>query len=191
MIEAIIFFNFQSLDHCRKELLNDSVESNHEDKQQNSSSNGNGGGGSNTICSASSSISSSSSSSSMSVSPNCSQHLLEEALKRGPPYPTVVLPLQGGYWSDGSDHYDTGPNSSVCTSLPPCNFKFETDDTAKCYRRFFMGRVLCLDGLMFNATSRDCWSETSFHCRSENYVVEFNGCRYLWVEAHNQCMIDI
>jgi hypothetical protein len=54
----------------------------------------------------------------------------------------IVLPPGGGYWLDGQDHecpFDTRGNPI----LPHTTWhaKFETDDTAKCYRRFFVGRV--------------------------------------------------
>jgi hypothetical protein len=54
----------------------------------------------------------------------------------------IVLPPGGGYWLDGQDHecpFDTRGNPI----LPHTTWhaKFETDDTAKCYRRFFIGRV--------------------------------------------------
>lgn len=53
----------------------------------------------------------------------------------------IVLPVNGGYWIDGTDHeciYDSRGNPV----LPQAAWrgKFETDDTAKCYRRFFVGR---------------------------------------------------
>lgn len=49
----------------------------------------------------------------------------------------IVLPVAGGYWADGAEH-------EGAPALPPraqWRAKFETDDTAKCYRRFFVGRV--------------------------------------------------
>lgn len=66
-----------------------------------------------------------------------SRRLLQDILsKGGPPYPMIAIPDKG-YWVDGSDHdsqYDQRTQAS-------CRPKFETDDTAKCYRRFFVGRV--------------------------------------------------
>ncbi|XP_065217171.1 rap1 GTPase-activating protein 1 isoform X3 [Planococcus citri] len=111
---------------------------NREDKQQSCSNNGSGGGTGTTT-----------------TSPSCSQHLLEEALKMRPPYPTIILPTQGGYWLDGNDQYDPGHNSVSGTNTNTnsnsnsnsnsgvYSFKFETDDTAKCYRKFFMGKEHC------------------------------------------------
>lgn len=53
----------------------------------------------------------------------------------------IVLPSQGGYWIDGTDH--ECPFDSRGNPILPQNSwraKFETDDTAKCYRRFYIGR---------------------------------------------------
>lgn len=82
--------------------------------------------------------------STISTTPPCggSQRLLEETLQKSAPYPMIVLPPGGGYWVDGQDHecpFDTRGNPI----LPHATWraKFEMDDTAKCYRRFFVGRV--------------------------------------------------
>jgi len=79
----------------------------------------------------------------VSTTPPCggSQRLLEETLQKSAPYPMIVLPPGGGYWLDGQDHdcpFDTRGNPILPNSTRPA--KFETDDTAKCYRRFFVGR---------------------------------------------------
>uniref|UniRef100_A0A1B6LDX8 Rap-GAP domain-containing protein n=1 Tax=Graphocephala atropunctata TaxID=36148 RepID=A0A1B6LDX8_9HEMI len=70
------------------------------------------------------------------ASSSCSQELLEETLRGSAPYPMVVLPPGGGYWVDGHEP------SSASLAAPSHSWrtKFETDDTAKCYRRFFLGR---------------------------------------------------
>ncbi|XP_023032584.1 rap1 GTPase-activating protein 1 isoform X1 [Drosophila willistoni] len=70
-----------------------------------------------------------------------SQRLLEDALAKPAPYPMIMLPLHGGYWQDGTEHecsYDARGNPL----LPQTTWmaKFETDDTAKCYRRFYAAR---------------------------------------------------
>ncbi|KRF81526.1 rap1 GTPase-activating protein 1 isoform X2 [Drosophila virilis] len=70
-----------------------------------------------------------------------SQRLLEDALAKSAPYPMILLPLHGGYWLDGTEHecsYDARGNPQ----LPQTTWmaKFETDDTAKCYRRFYAAR---------------------------------------------------
>ncbi|XP_034257132.1 rap1 GTPase-activating protein 1 isoform X3 [Thrips palmi] len=85
---------------------------------------------------------------------SASQRQLEEALTRPAPFPMIVLPPEGqqgcppgaqggrGYWVDGAEHecaFDTLGNPV----LPHADWrahKFETDETARCYRRFFVGR---------------------------------------------------
>lgn len=70
-----------------------------------------------------------------------SQRLLEDVLSKSGPYPMIVLPLNGGYWVDGTDH-ECAFDSRGNPVLPQAAWrgKFETDDTAKCYRRFYVGR---------------------------------------------------
>lgn len=70
-----------------------------------------------------------------------SQRLLEDVLQKPAPYPMIVLPSTGGYWVDGTDHtctFDARGNPILQHSA--WRGKFETDDTAKCYRRFYVGR---------------------------------------------------
>ncbi|XP_023715903.1 rap1 GTPase-activating protein 1 isoform X4 [Cryptotermes secundus] len=70
-----------------------------------------------------------------------SQRLLEETLQKSAPYPMILLPPGGGYWLDGQDHecpFD--PRGNPILPHTTWHAKFETDDTAKCYRRFFIGR---------------------------------------------------
>lgn len=70
-----------------------------------------------------------------------SKRLLQEALTRTAPYPMIVIP-EKGYWIDGTDHdchYDHRGQPFVTHGT--WRAKIETDDTAKCYRRFFVGRV--------------------------------------------------
>lgn len=66
-----------------------------------------------------------------------------QVLARGAPYPMLVLPETGGYWQDGSE----APEDPPAQGLPQCGsnnkFKLEVDDTAKCYRHHFLGKV-CL-----------------------------------------------
>lgn len=62
----------------------------------------------------------------------------------------IVLPVNGGYWIDGTDHecaFDARGNPVL--PLSAWRGKFETDDTAKCYRRFFIGRVR-FNNIIFN-----------------------------------------
>lgn len=70
-----------------------------------------------------------------------SKRLLQETLSRPGPYPMIAIPDKG-YWVDGTDH-ECHYDSRGTPVLPHGSWraKFETDDTAKCYRRFFMGRV--------------------------------------------------
>lgn len=87
-----------------------------------------------------SSVSSSQSSSIVSTVP-ASQRLLEETLAKSSPYPMIVLPYSGGYWVDGTDHecaFDVQGNAVLPQNA--WRGKFETDDTAKCYRRFYLNR---------------------------------------------------
>lgn len=84
-----------------------------------------------------------------------SQELLEETLRGSAPYPMIVLPPGGGYWVDGHEH----PPTATPLAAPAHSWraKFETDDTAKCYRRFFLGRVspvtLCYGAFLFSYIS--------------------------------------
>lgn len=65
-----------------------------------------------------------------------------QILKKSGPYPMIILPPNGGYWVDGMDH-DCSFDNQGNPILPQPNWKckFETGETAKCYRRFFVGRV--------------------------------------------------
>ncbi|XP_065341450.1 rap1 GTPase-activating protein 1 isoform X3 [Cloeon dipterum] len=81
------------------------------------------------------------------VTPPASQRLLEETLQRSGPYPMVVVPTSGGYWLDGPEQEcafdqrgDPVLPAAASAPAPGWKVKFETDETAKCYRRFFMGR---------------------------------------------------
>lgn len=53
----------------------------------------------------------------------------------------IVAPTKGGYWIDGTEHeceYDS--RGQPVLSCGTWRAKFETDETAVCYRRFFVGR---------------------------------------------------
>ncbi|XP_054265950.1 rap1 GTPase-activating protein 1 isoform X2 [Macrosteles quadrilineatus] len=67
---------------------------------------------------------------------SASQDLLEDALRGSAPYPMVLLPPGGGYWVDGHEH------TPIPTTPTPHAWrtKFEMDDTARCYRRNFLGK---------------------------------------------------
>ncbi|XP_039437570.1 rap1 GTPase-activating protein 1 isoform X3 [Culex pipiens pallens] len=65
------------------------------------------------------------------------QRLLEDHLSKPAPYQMIVIPNSGGYWIDGTDHdagYDIPSHATWRVG------KIESDDTAKCYRRFFISR---------------------------------------------------
>ncbi|KAF5296515.1 hypothetical protein FQR65_LT01505 [Abscondita terminalis] len=69
-----------------------------------------------------------------------SKRLLQDTLARSAPYPMIVTPDKG-YWIDGTDHechYDHRGQPFIPHST--WRAKIETDDTAKCYRRFFVGK---------------------------------------------------
>lgn len=65
------------------------------------------------------------------------QRLLEDHLSKPSPYAMIVIPNNGGYWVDGTDH-DAGYDIPSHTTWRVG--KIESDDTAKCYRRFFISR---------------------------------------------------
>lgn len=75
--------------------------------------------------------------------PPQSRRLLQEILNRNDgPYPMIAIPSKG-YWVDGTDHDEVQFDHRGVPVTPHGTWraKFETDDTAKCYRRFFVGRV--------------------------------------------------
>ena len=49
----------------------------------------------------------------------------------------MVLPRSGGYWCD--DGSDTAAAPADPSQTASC--KLELDETARCYRRFFVGKV--------------------------------------------------
>ncbi|XP_053156399.1 rap1 GTPase-activating protein 1-like isoform X11 [Hemicordylus capensis] len=70
---------------------------------------------------------------------------IHEVLRRGWPYPLIILPQFGGYWIEGTCHSLSG---SELHDLPsPCSgkVKLECDPTAKLYRKHFLGKLLCED----------------------------------------------
>lgn len=67
-----------------------------------------------------------------------------QVLARGPPYPSILMPPQGGYWMDGvsSSHITLEDDMIPSTNVNSCQrFKLEHDETSKCYRRHFYGKV--------------------------------------------------
>ncbi|XP_064642552.1 rap1 GTPase-activating protein 1-like isoform X4 [Lineus longissimus] len=72
-------------------------------------------------------------------------NLAEEILKKEGPYPMVAVPPGGGYWLDGADHVcetdDEGnPVAAAGNDNSAQKAKLEIDETAKCYRRYFLGK---------------------------------------------------
>ena len=74
---------------------------------------------------------------------------LTEELQRDGPHPLIVAPHAGGYWIDAGDANDTQRQNSM-TSAPEkassglqgaAKYQLEVDETAKCYRKYFLGRV--------------------------------------------------
>ncbi|XP_013140912.1 PREDICTED: rap1 GTPase-activating protein 1 isoform X2 [Papilio polytes] len=75
-----------------------------------------------------------------------SRKLLEETLSKPGPPPTIVLPPSGGYWVDGVDDTPPEGEESEARAQPGTprhnsrRYIIDTDDTAKYYRRFFIGK---------------------------------------------------
>ncbi|XP_017786347.1 PREDICTED: rap1 GTPase-activating protein 1 isoform X3 [Nicrophorus vespilloides] len=71
---------------------------------------------------------------------SASRRHLQEALTRPAPYPMILCP-DNGYWIDGTEH-DCTFDIRGSPILPHGTWrpKIDTDDTAKCYKRFFLGK---------------------------------------------------
>ncbi|XP_068617610.1 rap1 GTPase-activating protein 1 isoform X3 [Battus philenor] len=75
-----------------------------------------------------------------------SRKLLEETLAKPGSPPTIVLPPGGGYWVDGVDDIPPDGEESEPRAQPGTprqtsrRHNIDTDDTAKYYRRFFLGK---------------------------------------------------
>ena len=61
----------------------------------------------------------------------------------------VVLPRSGGYWIDDGSDSSTASGAPVDSSQA-ASCKLELDETARCYRRFFMGKVSVPDEFLAN-----------------------------------------
>ncbi|KRZ37880.1 Rap1 GTPase-activating protein 1 [Trichinella pseudospiralis] len=61
----------------------------------------------------------------------------QKVLSRGGPFPTVVMPLHGGYWIDTASS-EEHLMESTCNSCQ--RLRLESDETAKLYRRYFFGK---------------------------------------------------
>lgn len=66
---------------------------------------------------------------------------LQQAAATAVPPPMVVTPA--GYWLDGTEHRHTldSAGRALLPAQPAWQPRIDQDDTAKCYRRFFVGRV--------------------------------------------------
>ncbi|XP_021372625.1 rap1 GTPase-activating protein 1-like isoform X3 [Mizuhopecten yessoensis] len=65
---------------------------------------------------------------------------VEEVLKRPGPYPMVLQPSNGGYWIEGCQTCDS--RRSLENGINNCavDCRIEYDETAHCYRQYFLGR---------------------------------------------------
>ncbi|XP_014222810.1 rap1 GTPase-activating protein 1 isoform X2 [Trichogramma pretiosum] len=64
---------------------------------------------------------------------------LQQSLATSQPPPMVVTPA--GYWTDGTEHaHNVDASGRVQLPYPTWQPTIDQDDTAKCYRRFFVGR---------------------------------------------------
>lgn len=89
--------------------------------------------------------------------------LMEAALQQqavsGVQPPLVVTP--SGYWVDGTDHRHTldSAGKALLPAQPAWQPRIDQDDTAKCYRRFFVGRVSFVFINFLYLTSRDFFTK--------------------------------
>ena len=72
------------------------------------------------------------------------KYFVFKLLEKPGPYPMVILPHCGGYWMDGvrpssQSDFDCETSSVLSESCSPP--KLEIDETASCYRKYFMDKV--------------------------------------------------
>lgn len=116
---------------------------------------------------------------------SASQRLMEETLARPAPYPMILLPPEGaqgtagpgrGYWLDGADSDASAGHPASLPSASPLQdwraHKFETDETARCYRRFFVGRVSIVSKFV-NSWVGGGWKFYSEGCRKVWHILGF------------------
>ncbi|KAH1185725.1 hypothetical protein KIL84_018474, partial [Mauremys mutica] len=67
---------------------------------------------------------------------------IHEVLRKGWPYPLIILPQFGGYWIEGTCHGLPSSTSALPDLPSPCSskVKLECDPTAKLYRKHFLGK---------------------------------------------------
>lgn len=79
-------------------------------------------------------------------------HLPLQVLALGAPYPLVVLPVEGDYWMEGTNHIlqrDTHNRPMIpVVDLSRCIV--ESDHTASAYRENFLGKVCIILKLNMN-----------------------------------------
>uniref|UniRef100_F7FKQ5 Rap-GAP domain-containing protein n=1 Tax=Ornithorhynchus anatinus TaxID=9258 RepID=F7FKQ5_ORNAN len=79
---------------------------------------------------------------------------IHEVLRKGGPYPLIILPQFGGYWIEGTCHHLVSPSTDPAAERPDLpsspwggpgpgqtpRVKLECDPTARLYRRHFLGK---------------------------------------------------
>ncbi|XP_038597237.1 rap1 GTPase-activating protein 1-like isoform X3 [Tachyglossus aculeatus] len=79
---------------------------------------------------------------------------IHEVLRKGGPYPLIILPQFGGYWIEGTCHHLVSPSTDPTVEHPDLpsspwggpgpgpspRVKLECDPTARLYRRHFLGK---------------------------------------------------
>ena len=75
---------------------------------------------------------------------------IQQALAVGPPYPMVVLPVEGDYWMEGTNHIEQRDmlNRSVMPRFDLSKCMVESDYTATVYRKNFLGKVCNIDAFL-------------------------------------------
>jgi hypothetical protein len=111
-----------------------------------------------------------------------SRRLLQETLSGPAPYPMIAVP-EKGYWVDGTDHdVSFDHRGAPVLSHQTWRAKIETDDTGKCYRRFYVGRVSSPMLLARKRNVADCSTKHHHTCpdKSGGCFCIFNFRSNLW-----------
>ncbi|XP_030044243.1 rap1 GTPase-activating protein 1 isoform X3 [Microcaecilia unicolor] len=64
---------------------------------------------------------------------------IHEVLRKGRPYPLIILPQFGGYWIEGTCH-GVLDSAVDLPAIPGTKLKLECDPVAKLYRKHFLGK---------------------------------------------------
>ncbi|XP_069834937.1 rap1 GTPase-activating protein 1-like isoform X5 [Dendropsophus ebraccatus] len=64
---------------------------------------------------------------------------IQEVLRRGHPLPLLVVPQQGGYWIEGTNHSLPSPESDLPAPYDRLRI-LQSDPTARFYRKHFLGK---------------------------------------------------